>query len=65
MFAIGVPPSTNLPLTTAIVARHSFEHTHRDRTGFTWKEPMTLNIHVLAVCLNVLRQPNNDNDKAA
>src|SRR5579862_7251951 len=24
-----------------VVARPSFEHTHRDRAGFTWKEPMT------------------------
>jgi hypothetical protein len=65
MFTIGVPPGTRLPFTTVVVARHSFEHKHRDRAGFTWKEPMTLDIHVLAVRLDVLRQANNDNDKAA
>ena len=48
-----------------VVARPSFEHTYRDRAGFTWKEPMTLNIHVLAVCLDVLHEPNNDKHKAA
>jgi hypothetical protein len=60
-----VPPGYRLPFTTVVVNQISFEHTHRDRAGFTWKEPMTLNIHVLAVRLDALRPANNDNDKAA
>jgi hypothetical protein len=34
-------------------------------TGFTWKEPMMLDIHVPAFRLDAIRQPNNDNEKAA
>ncbi|SHH04647.1 hypothetical protein [Bradyrhizobium erythrophlei] len=65
MFAIGVPPRHRLPFTTVVVDQISFKHTHRDRAGFTCKEQVTLNIHVLAVRLDGLRKPNNDNDKAA
>jgi hypothetical protein len=62
MFAIGVPPGHCLPFTTVVVNQISFEHSHRDRAGFTWKEPMTVNIHVLAVRLDALRPANNDNE---
>jgi hypothetical protein len=62
MFAIGVPPGYRLPFTTVVVHRHSFQHTHRDRAGFTWQEPMTLNIHVPVARLDALRPANNDNE---
>jgi hypothetical protein len=65
MVAIGTHPDYRLPFTTVVVDQVTFTHTHRDRSGFTWKEPMTLNIHALAVRLDVLRQPNNDNNEAA
>jgi hypothetical protein len=42
--------------------RVGIKHTHRDRAGFTWQEPMTLNIHVPAVRLDALRHANNDNE---
>lgn len=65
MFAIGVPPGTRLPFTTVVVGRCSFDHKHRDRAGFSWTEPMTLDYHVLAVRLDALRPASNDNEKAA
>lgn len=65
MFAIGVPPGTRLPFTTVVVAQHSFEHPHRTVTGFIWKEPITLEIHLLAVRLDAVGVPCNDNEEAA
>ncbi|MDB5603433.1 MAG: hypothetical protein JWP25_333 [Bradyrhizobium sp.] len=65
MFAIGAHPDYRLPFTTVVVDQVSWTHTHRDRAGFAWKEPMTLNIHVLAVRLNAMHPANNDNEKAA
>ncbi|MCA1379457.1 hypothetical protein I6F34_01310 [Bradyrhizobium sp. BRP05] len=65
MFTIGVPPGTRLPFTTVVVARHNFDHKHRDRAGFSWVEPMTLDIHVLAVRLDALHPACNDNERAA
>ncbi|MCP1757786.1 hypothetical protein [Bradyrhizobium elkanii] len=65
MFAFGISPGTRLPFGTLVVDQINFVHTHRDRAGFTWKEPMTLDIHVLAVRLDALCPANNDNDKAA
>lgn len=65
MFAIGVPPGKTLPFGTVIVDQINFTHTHRDRAGFTWKEPMTLDIHLLAFRLDNVRPANNDNQKAA
>ncbi|BAR61907.1 hypothetical protein ACFLEY_22240 [Bradyrhizobium sp. YCK136] len=65
MFAIGIPPGETLPFGTAVVHQINFVHTHRDRAGFTWKEPMTLDIHVLAFRLDAIVPANNDNEKAA
>jgi hypothetical protein len=65
MFAIKASPGYRLPFKTVVVNQISFEHTHRDRSGLTWKQPMTLDIHVLAISLGAFRLPNNDNEKAA
>ncbi|GAB9152709.1 hypothetical protein [Bradyrhizobium diazoefficiens] len=65
MFAIGLPPGQPLPFGTVVVDQINFVHTHRDRAGFTWKEPMTLDIHVLAFRLDAVIPANNDNEKAA
>jgi hypothetical protein len=65
MFAIGTAPGYRPPFTTVVVHRHNFIHTHRDRAGFSWKEPMSLDIHVLAMRLDEIHPANNDNQKAA
>ena len=65
MFAIGTAPGYRLPFTTVVVDQVKFIHTHRDRAGFTWKEPMTLDIHFLAMRLDAIHPANNDNQKAA
>jgi hypothetical protein len=65
MFAIGLPPGKRLPFGTLIVDEINFTHTHRDRAGFSWKEPMTLHIHMLAFRLDAVQAANNDNEKAA
>lgn len=65
MFAIGVPPGTKLPFTTLVLGQRSFTHVHRDVTGFGWKEQITQDIHVLAVRLDQITMPVNDNQKAA
>lgn len=65
MFAIGLPPGQRLPFGTVVVDQINFIHTHRDRAGFTWKEPMTLNIHMLGFRLKAAMPANNDNEKAA
>jgi hypothetical protein len=46
MFAIGTRPDYRLPFTTVVVDQIAFNHTHRDDAGFTWQEPITLNIHL-------------------
>jgi hypothetical protein len=65
MFSIGTRPDYLLPFTTVVVHQVHYTHTHRDRAGFTWQEPMTLNIHLLAVDLKSIRPANNDNEKVA
>jgi hypothetical protein len=65
MFAISVPPGTRLPFTTAVIHRISFEHQHRDYSGFAWKEPMTLDIHLLAIDLRSIPPVANDNERKA
>jgi hypothetical protein len=65
MFAIRVRPDYRLPFMTVVIDQVSFTHTHRDRAGITWQEPMTLNIHLLAVDLKSIRLANNDNEKVA
>jgi hypothetical protein len=65
MFAIGVPPGTRLPFTTLVVGQRTFPHMHRDFSGFGWKEQITQDIHVLAVRLDQITMPVNDNKKAA
>ncbi|WP_316207468.1 hypothetical protein [Bradyrhizobium sp. SZCCHNR3118] len=65
MFSIHAPPGTRLPFTTAVVHQVSFQHTHRDRAGFAWKEPMTLDIHLLAFPFSAIQPADNDNQKAA
>lgn len=62
MFAIGTRPDYRLPFTTVVVDQVNFAHTHRDRTGITWQEPMTLDIYVLAVRLDALPPADNDNE---
>jgi hypothetical protein len=64
MVIILIPPGDRLPFSTVVVDRANFIHTHRDRTGFTWKEPMTLDIHCLAVRA-VIPAIANDNEKRA
>lgn len=64
MFAIGTPPGTKLPFATLVIGRHTFPHMHRDRAGFTWKEDISLDVHVLAV-LPYVQRPCNDNKEAA
>jgi hypothetical protein len=49
MFAIGTRPDYRLPFTTVVVDQVTFTHAHRDRSGFTWQEAITLNIHLLAI----------------
>jgi hypothetical protein len=49
MVIIATAPGYRLPFGTVVVGRVELIHTHRDRTGFTWKEPMRLDIHALAV----------------
>ena len=65
MFAIGTRPDYRLPFTTVAVDQIAFNHTHRDYAGFTWQEPITLNIHLLAMVVEAIRPANNDNEKAA
>ncbi|MGY4434937.1 hypothetical protein ACVWWO_007414 [Bradyrhizobium sp. F1.13.1] len=65
MFAIGARPDYRLPFMTVVVDQVTFQHTHRDRAGFTWQEPITLNIHLLAMDVEAMRPANNDNEKAA
>jgi hypothetical protein len=65
MFAIGARPGYRLPFTTVVVDQVTFTHTHRDRAGFTWREPITLNVHLLAMNVEAIRPANNDNEKAA
>jgi hypothetical protein len=65
MFAIMARPGYRLPFKTVVVDQVSFTHTHRDRAGFTWQEPMTLYIHLLAVRIDSIRPACNDNEKAA
>ncbi|WP_316196654.1 hypothetical protein [Bradyrhizobium sp. SZCCHNS3053] len=65
MFAIQTKPGAQLPFGTVVVDRIQFTHTHRDRAGFAWKEPMTNDIHLLAFRLDAVRPANNDNEKAA
>jgi hypothetical protein len=65
MFAIGTRPDYRLPFMTVVIDQVTFPHTLRDRAGFTWQEPITLNIHVLAVRVDAIRPANNDNEKAA
>ncbi|WFU52237.1 hypothetical protein QA639_21250 [Bradyrhizobium pachyrhizi] len=64
MFAIGMPPGKTLPFGTVVVQTVTFNHTHRDRAGFTWVEPITLDIHMLGL-LPVVTRPCNDNEEAA
>lgn len=63
MFAIGTRPDYRLPFTTVVVDQVTFTHTHRDHAGFTWQEPMTLNMHLLAINLDALRPASNDNNR--
>lgn len=65
MFAIGTRPDYRLPFTTVVVDRVTFPHTHRDRAGFTWQEPITLHVHLLIMDTDAIRPANNDNEKAA
>ena len=65
MFAIGARPDYRLPFMTVVVDQVTFNHTHRDYAGFTWQEPITLNIHLLAVRLDSVRPACNNNEKAA
>jgi hypothetical protein len=65
MFAIGTHPDYRLPFTTVVIDQVTFPHTHRDRAGFTWQEPITLNIHLLAVNIDAICHANNDNENAA
>jgi hypothetical protein len=55
MFAIGTRPDYRLPFTTVVVDQITFTHTHRDRAGFTWQEPITINIHLLAMDVEAIR----------
>ena len=63
MFAIMARPGYRLPFKTVVVDQVSFSHTHRDRAGFTWQEPITLNMHLLAINLDALRPASNDNGR--
>jgi hypothetical protein len=65
MFAIGTAPGYRLPFTTAVVDRVSFTHTHRDAFNNSWKETMTMDIHLLAFRTTAVRPANNDNKQAA
>ena len=65
MFAIGTRPGYRLPFATVVVDQVTFNHTHRDRAGFTWQEPITLDIHLVGMRLDAIRPANNDNEKAA
>ena len=65
MFAIGLPPGKTLPFGTVIIGQVTRNHTHRDRAGFSWQEPITLDIHMLAFRLDAVQAANNDNEQAA
>jgi hypothetical protein len=65
MFAIAVPPGTRLPFTTLVLGQRTFTHMHRTVTGYGWKEEITQDIHVLAVRLDGIEMPVNDNQRAA
>ena len=53
--------SYRLPFETYVLDRFTRNQVHRDRQGFTWTEPMTLEARCLAVRLDAISLPNNDN----
>jgi hypothetical protein len=49
-----------LPFETFAIERFRVNHKHRDRTGFSWAEPMDR--RVCALSLSAIRPANNDNE---
>jgi hypothetical protein len=65
MFSITARPGYRLPFTTLVVDQVRFIHTHRDHFNNHWKEPMTLDVHLLAVNLAAITPIANDNERRA
>jgi hypothetical protein len=63
MFSLTSRPGDRLPFTTLVVDQVRFIQTHRDRFNNHWKEPMTLDVHLLAVNLAAIPPIANDNEK--
>jgi hypothetical protein len=65
MFSVTARPDYRLPFTTLVVDQVRFIHTHRDCFNNHTKQPMTLNVHLLAVNLAAITPIANNNERRA